>query len=146
MAITPLPSPCAVFVRAESPQVNWMRCLARVNEQLSQQGLKRANGNYVSCDATLISSARRPCKQFKGEGIDQDSDEVNTFGYSDDVDAGWKNKGTQSVYGYAGFVSTDEEGFVEAVTSRTVADSEVRHFPEVIDRKGRYDARQNGVV
>ena len=31
-------------------------------------------------------------------------------------------------------MSTDEDGFVEAVTSRTVADSEVRHFPEVIEK------------
>ena len=77
-----MPPPCAVFVRTESPQVNWMRCLARVNKQLSQQGLKRANGKYVSCDTTLISSARSPRKKLEGEEIDQDSDQANTFGYS----------------------------------------------------------------
>ena len=108
--------------------------LTRVNEQLSEQGLKLANGKYVSCDASLISSARRPRKKLEGEEIDQDSDQANTFEYSDDVDAGWKNKGAQSVYGYAGFVSTDEEGFVEAVSTRTAADSEVRHFPEVMEK------------
>ena len=108
--------------------------LNRVNEQLSQQGLKLANGKYVSCDATLISSARRPRKKLEGKEIDQDSYEANTFKYSDDVDASWKNKGAQSVYGYAGFVSTDEDGFIEAVSTRTAADSEVRHFPEVMEK------------
>jgi len=105
-----------------------------VNAQLSEQDLKLANGKYVSCDATLISSARRPRKNLKGEAIDEGHYEANHIEYSDDVEASWKNKGAQSVYGYAGFVSTDEEGFIEAVSTRTAADSEVRHFPEVMDR------------
>jgi len=106
--------------------------LDRINGQLSEQGLKLANGKYVSCDATLISSARRPRKKLEGEQVDEDCYQANRFEYSDDTDASWKNKGSQSVYGYAGFVSTDEDGFVDAVSTRTAADSEVRHFPEVM--------------
>ena len=105
-----------------------------INEQLSEQGLKLANGKYVSCDATLISSARRPRRRLKGEWIDEEQYDVKQMEYSDDHDASWKNKGAQSVYGYAGFVSTDEEGFIEAVSTRTAADSEVRHFPDVMEK------------
>ena len=52
--------------------------------------------------------------------------------YSDDEDASWKNKGKQSVYGYAGYVTTDDEGYVEAVSTRTARDSEMTVFPEII--------------
>jgi len=88
------------------------------SKQLSRRGLKLANGKYVSCDATLISSARRPRKRLEGEPVDEHNHyEANETLYSDDTDASWKNKGSQSVYGYAGFVTTDEHGLVEAVST-----------------------------
>jgi len=108
--------------------------LGLINDQLASQDLKLTNGKYVSCDATLISSARRPRKRFAGEEVEEDHYEVQGIEYSDDWDASWKNKGSQSVYGYAGFVSTDEQGMVEAVNTRTAKDSEVRHFSEVMDK------------
>jgi len=108
--------------------------LGLINDQLASQDLKLTNGKYVSCDATLISSARRPRKRFAGEEAEEDHYEVQGIEYSDDRDASWKNKGSQSVYGYAGFVSTDEQGMVEAVNTRTAKDSEVRHFSEVMDK------------
>ena len=108
--------------------------LSLINKQLSVQGLKLSNGKYVSCDATLISSARRPRKHLEGEQTDDACYEAQNIEYSDDSEASWKNKGSQSVYGYAGFVSTDEHGLVEAVSTRTARDSEVRHFAEVIEK------------
>ena len=122
------------------------RLLKMLNEQLTQQHLKIANGKYVSCDATLISSSRRPRKcleestDVKKTGLLEhgsvESKEnhlpTHQVSYSDDDDASWKNKGKQSVYGYAGYVTTDDEGFVEAVSTRTARDSEMTVFPEII--------------
>ena len=106
--------------------------LGLINAQLTARGLKLSQGKYVSCDATLISSARRSRKRFKGEQVEPNEYEAQDIEYSDDEDASWKNKGSQSVYGYAGFVSTDEHGLVDAVSTRSAKDSEVRHFPEVM--------------
>ena len=115
----------------QSIQLN--RLLRLINDQLSESGLKLAHGKYVSCDATLISSARRPRKRLEGDQIDETHYRAERIEYSDDVEASWKNKGSKSVYGYAGFVSTDEDGLVEAVSTRTARASELSHFREVIE-------------
>lgn len=109
------------------------RLLSMINQQLSAQDLKIANGKYVSCDATLISSSRRPRKRIESEEVSDASYETNEVAYSDDHDASWKRKGTQAVYGYSGYVTTDEDGFVEAVSTRSASESEMTVFPEIIE-------------
>ena len=126
--------------------------LALLNEQLSRRDLKIAQGKYVSCDATLIASARRPRKRLQAcsEASDQallpatedaqcaqaddKADSTHQVVYSDDGDASWKQKGQQSVYGYAGYVTTDDEGLVEAVSTRSASDSEMTVFPEIMEQ------------
>jgi len=106
--------------------------LLQINENLSCQGLKVSNGKYVSCDATLISSTRRPRKRLEGKAEDDDGYTADEVVYSDDTEASWKSKGHQFVYGYAGYVTTDEDGLVEAVSTRTAKESEMREFPKVM--------------
>ena len=43
------------------------RLLRMINHQLETQDLKISDGKYVSCDATLISSSRRPRKHIEGD-------------------------------------------------------------------------------
>ena len=110
------------------------RLLGMINNQLTSNELKISNGKYVSMDATLISSSRRPRKHIESEQVDDNSykAEVKDVVYSEDSDASWKKKGHQAVYGYAGYVTTDGEGFVEAVSTRSASDSEMTVFPEII--------------
>ena len=128
------------------------RRLTLLNEQLSRRDLKVAQGNYVSCDATLIASARRPrkrpeaCSDESDQALlpatedaqcsqaDDKADSTHQVVYSDEGDAGWQQKGKQSVYGYAGSVTTDDEGLVEAVSTRTARDSEMTVFPESLEQ------------
>lgn len=109
------------------------RLLRMINQQLESRDLKVADGKYVSCDATLISSSRRPRKHFESEQTDTNCYEAEDVVYSDDSDASWKRKGQQSVYGYAGYVTTDEDGLVEAVSTRGANESEMTVFPDILD-------------
>ena len=105
-------------------------CLRIVNDSLHSQGLKLSNGKYISSDATLIQSARRPKKVLDvNEG--DDSVEVS---YSDDTDASWMAKGQKSVYGYSSSLITDEDGLVEFVTTFSANRSEMTRLDEVLDQ------------
>ena len=98
-----------------------------VNADLESKNLKVANGKYLSSDATLIQSARRPRKVLE---LQEDGVEVT---YSDDKDASWLQKGDQAIYGYSASVTTDEQGLVESVTTFSANRSEMRRLDEVLD-------------
>ena len=102
--------------------------LGLVNVSLASRGLKLANGKYVSSDATLIQSARRPRKAI--EAKDDGSVEVL---YSDDNEAAWIQKGDQCVYGYSASVITDEDGLIESATTFPANRSEMTRLDEVLD-------------
>ena len=93
--------------------------LEKVNRGLQTQGLKVAEGKYVTADATLVGSARRPRlaieSQEKEEGENETRQEVT---YSDDKEATWVKKRGKAVYGYAGTFTIDEDGLVETVLAR----------------------------
>jgi Transposase DDE domain len=61
--------------------------LQQINADLESQDLTLSNGKYLSSDATLIQSARRPHKhlQFQGEEVG--------IQYADDQDTSWLKKG-----------------------------------------------------
>ena len=75
--------------------------LAFVNAALEQEHLKVSQGKYVSSDATLIKSARRPRKVLSSEDVVEGIDEVTEVEYSDDKEAAWLKKGKEVVYGYS---------------------------------------------
>ena len=103
--------------------------LAQVNASLTAQGLKVVHGKYLSSDATLIQSTRRPRKAIE---TDNDDNAVNVT-YSDDTDASWLKKGDQCVYGYSASVTTDEDGLVESVTTFPANRSEMTRLEEVLE-------------
>lgn len=107
--------------------------LALVNDSLEKQGLKLSEGKYVSADATLIKSARRPRKHLSTEESEQGHYEVDGVEYSDDKDASWIKKGKDSTYGYSSTVMTDEEGMVLSVNTHPANESEMSRFSEDMD-------------
>ena len=111
--------------------------LEKVNRGLQTQGLKVAEGKYVTADATLVGSARCPRlaieSQEKEEGENETRQEVR---YSDDKEATWVKKRGKAVYGYAGTFTTDEDGLVETVLARPANESEMTNFVEVLDEAG----------
>jgi len=98
-----------------------------VNDSLSAEGLKLSNGKYVSSDATLVQSSRRPKKTIETKDNNVD------VTYSDDTDATWTAKGNQSVYGYSSSIITDSDGLVESVTTFTASRSEMTRLGEVLE-------------
>ncbi len=113
------------------------RLLKLVNESLKKKGLKVAEGKYVSMDATLIKSAGRPRKVIESRENKEGEYETEVT-YSDDKEASWVKKGKYSAtcYGYAGTVTTDEDGLVEAVSTRPANESEMTNFPDILDEAG----------
>lgn len=67
--------------------------LWEVNQLLESQGLKMVNGKYVSADATLIQSTRRPKKKLSTKKTGEDEYNVDEIEYSDDKEASWMKKG-----------------------------------------------------
>ena len=102
--------------------------LAIINESLAGQGMKLANGKYISSDATLIQSARRPRKVINA---DETCSHVEVE-YSDDKEATWLRKGDQCVYGYSSNVTTDEDGLIESVTTFSANRSEMTRLDDVL--------------
>ena len=109
------------------------KLLALVNKGLEQQDLKLSEGKYVSADATLIKSARRPRKHLCTAEKEEGHYEVNGVQYSDDKDASWIKKGKDSTYGYSSTVMTDEEGMVLSANTHPANRSEMTRFQEDID-------------
>ena len=103
--------------------------LRQINHSLSAQGLKIANGKYLSSDATLIKSARRPRRV-----LDCSQPRAVEVSYSDDHEATWIQKGDQSIYGYSASVTTDEAGLIESVTTFPANRSEMTRLNEVVDQ------------
>lgn len=99
-----------------------------VNDSLCAKGLKLSHGKYVSSDATLIQSARRPKKVIETTG---DTVEI---AYSDDSEATWLSKGQKRIYGYSASIVTDVDGLVESVTTFTANRSEMTRLDEVLDQ------------
>jgi IS5 family transposase len=102
--------------------------LSMINKNLEAHDLKLMNGKYVSSDATLIQSSRRPKKVIEENQADK-SVEVT---YSDDKEATWLKKGDQLIYGYSANVVTDEAGLVEAVVTFPANRSEMTRLEEVL--------------
>lgn len=103
--------------------------LSMINKNLEAYDLKLMNGKYVSSDATLIQSSRRPKKVIEENQADK-SIEVT---YSDDKEATWLKKGDQLVYGYSASVVTDEAGLVEAVVTFPANRSEMTRLEAVLE-------------
>ena len=117
------------------------KLLEAVNESLEARDLKVSKGKYVSTDATLIASARRPRKTLESRQNEDGSYETDGVTYSDDKEASWLKRGSKLVYGYNGTVTTDEDGLVESVSTRPVNESEMTNFADIVDEarlsKGR---------
>ena len=109
------------------------KLLLTINNSLNANGLKLSDGKYVSSDATLIQSARRPRKRYESKEAEPDTYEPTEMEYSDDRDASWVKKGDKFVYGYSATVTTDELGMVEAVSSYPANKSEMGRFPDSIN-------------
>ena len=105
-----------------------------VNQSLEVNGLKLAHGKYISSDATLIASARRPKRVLQGQKTELDYYEMADVVYSDDREATWIKQGSQSVYGYSASVTTDESGLIEAVSTFAANCSEMTRLEEVLNR------------
>jgi len=108
------------------------KLLLMVNRSMESKGLKLSHGKYVSADATLIQSARRPRKGLSSHKSNDGMYEVDEVVYSDDQDANWLKKGSQCVYGYSATVITDEDGLVEATQTHPANASEMTRFAEDI--------------
>ena len=105
-----------------------LELLRQINHCLSARGLTMANGKYLSSDATLIKSARRPRRVMDSR---QGAVEVS---YSDDHEATWIQKGDQRVDGYSASVTTDEAGVIASVTTFPANCSEMTRLKEMIDQ------------
>lgn len=103
--------------------------LSMINKSLEAHELKLVNGKYVSSDATLIQSSRRPKKVLEENPADK-SIEVT---YSDDKEATWLKKGDRLVYGYSASVITDKAGLVETVVTFPANRSEMTRLEEVLE-------------
>ena len=94
--------------------------LDEVNSQLEKQGKLVKKG--VAVDASIISSAARPCKQVDIETVVCDREESESscavqakisVSYSHDCDAAWTKKGKECHYGYKAHTSVDiDSGFI----------------------------------
>ena len=82
------------------------------NASIERQGLKLSNGKYVSADATLIQSARRPRKKLSSTKLADGTYETGEVEYADDVAVSWMSKGDKLLYGYSSTVVTDEHGVI----------------------------------
>lgn len=110
--------------------------LLQVNQSLETQGLKLSQGQYVSADATLIHSARRPRKKLTTKQTDTGGYEVDGIEYADDTDATWMKKGDSTIYGYSATVITDQSGLVESVKTHPANTSEMTRFDQDIETSG----------
>ena len=104
--------------------------LCLINRSLEANDLKLINGKYVSSDATLIQSSRRPKKVLE-ENPDDKTIEVS---YSDDKEASWLKKGSKLTYGFSSSVVTDEEGLIESVATFPANVSEMTRLDEVLEQ------------
>lgn len=110
----------------------WDKILKKINIELEKRELKVSNGKYVTSDATLISSSRRPRKTIKTQELETNTYEAAQVEYSEDKDASWVKKGKKIVYGYKDTIITDENGYVEDCSVASANKSEMADFSEVI--------------
>jgi IS5 family transposase len=82
----------------------WQSLLDEVNHQLQSQNLQVKPAQAAIVDATLISSAARPRKTYKGYVQEGEVHIEENLRLSADPDAKWIKKGKVSTYGYKGFV------------------------------------------
>jgi IS5 family transposase len=87
-----------------------------VNQSLEVNGFTFAQGKYISSDATLIASARRPKRVLQGQKTASGHYAMADVVYSDDRAAAWIKQGSQPVYGYSASVTTDEVGLIESMS------------------------------
>ncbi|OED36527.1 hypothetical protein AB834_03090 [PVC group bacterium (ex Bugula neritina AB1)] len=108
----------------------WDKLLKEVNEQLSEKGLFVKDCEGAIVDATVIESSSRPRKSIEVKKIDKDreekeaSQEARNIIYSKDPDARWLKKAHKYHFGYKGFLSVNEEGFIQKahITSANVSE------------------------
>jgi IS5 family transposase len=111
-----------------------------VNKQLCALGIDIETTHGAVVDATIISSSNRPKRTIDVEAIAQDRDELSTpqdyFEVHDsaDGDARWLKKGSQSYFGYKGFISVDRDyGFIQSVHTTPANAYEAHELDRVID-------------
>lgn len=107
-----------------------------INRQLEKLGLKIESAQAAVLDATVIQSAARPRRVYE---IQEDREEAMTEEpvvkkvESKDPDAKWLKKGKKCFFGYKGFVSTTDQGFIQHVEVESANVSEVTHLPKMLE-------------
>lgn len=128
------------------------KILEEVNNQLVELGLKVEKSNLAILDATIIESNSRPKNKILEEEMPQDRRE-NEFNEnnenknnknnknknnkfkevkSSDSDAAWLKKGDKCYFGYKGFATVDEEGFINKTKTFPANESEINKLEEMI--------------
>ena len=120
-----------------------------INKQLELSGHKLNLGSHVIADASLVASARRPKRHISTEETSPSEYTTDEVEYSDDKEASWVTKGKKQVYGYASYMASDADGYVETVLCKPANESETKVFPELVNKlrpiKGRRLLYDKGV-
>ena len=117
----------------------WDKLLKEVNEQLSEKGLFVKDCEGAIVNATVIESSSRPRKSIEVKKIDKDreekeaSQEARNIIYSKDPDARWLKKAHKYHFGYKGFLSVNEEGFIQKAHITSANVSEMHQLTKTID-------------
>ena len=112
--------------------------LRAVNSQLEARSLKLERAEHAIIDATLVTCAAHPSKVIEKEIVnDREEDEQEAQEYkesfSTDKDARWVKKGKKSVFGYKGFATVDEEGYINKTHTTPAHESEGKELDKMTD-------------
>jgi IS5 family transposase len=124
------------------------------NYQLETKGLEIKNGSVV--DAAIVLSKSRPRKKViidvepVGDEVLEEADYLESNDTpptvvslieeeSNDTEARWLKKGKKSFYGYKEHVSTNKDGYINALITTPANVSDTKMFPELLEKASPKD-------
>ncbi len=136
---TPSAATICRFRNRLSDEGKWDRLLEVVNEQLSAHGVAVRNGQYLLCDGTFVASSVRPPPGKSQTDLEDQVRQARSAGKQEgrgeDWEAGFHKQGSKSAgHGTKVCYGTNEEGIVQAATTKPANVHEVKHYPEVLDK------------
>lgn len=106
-----------------------------INRQLEKLELKVESASCAVVDATVIESAARPRRVYEiqeDRGEELIEEPVVKKVESKDPDAKWLKKGKKCFFGYKGFVSTTDQGFIQHIEVESANVAEVTYLPKML--------------
>lgn len=112
--------------------------LKKVNQQLKEKKLQVEVSNGAIIDATIIESQAQPNKVTEvivedrnEDDSDNDSGACVKETFSKDPDARWLKKGKKCFFGYKGFATCDDEGYILKTSMQPANAAECKELDEM---------------